>query len=164
MGIFNKSDQLSVNRANATIIADGTEIREVIRVESNLHVDDKFSGTINSKSIIPLGKNGFIEGDIFSKKLTATGCFVGTTHCDEIEILCGGKVVGQITSNVLVIERGGFFEGESRPKESIKVCAARQSGEYEVASMNSKPKVTKLDIGFTGLLSKTMNNHFLRGG
>ncbi len=60
MGIFNKSDQLSVNRANATIIADGTEIRGEIRVESNLHVDDKFSDTINSKSIISLGKNGFI--------------------------------------------------------------------------------------------------------
>jgi len=53
---------------------------------------------------------------------------------------------------------------DSAVLKHLKVCAARQSGEYEVASMNSKPKVTKLDIGFTGLLSKTMNNHFLRGG
>ncbi len=40
--LWDISFQLSVNRANATIIADDTEIREEIRVESNLHVDDKF--------------------------------------------------------------------------------------------------------------------------
>lgn len=94
-------------------------------IESKLRLDGEFTGTINSKGIISVGKTGLIEGDIVSRKLIVSGCFLGTAHCEEIEILARGKVVGQIISKVLVIERGGFFEGESKPKESAKESSGR---------------------------------------
>jgi len=127
MAIFSKSDQSATNSANTTVIATDTKIRGEIQVESKVHVDGEFSGTINAKSIIFVGETGLIEGDVVSPKLVVTGSFLGTAHCEEIEILASGRVVGQIASKVLVIERGGFFEGESKPKNPPKrVLVARR--------------------------------------
>lgn len=108
MTIFGKSNQSKPNPDNTTIIAFGTKFIGEIQIESKMQVDGEFSGSINARSIICVGKTGYIEGDIISKKLIVIGRFKGTAHCDEIEILDGGKVVGQIISNVLVIERGGL--------------------------------------------------------
>jgi len=145
MAIFRKSNKSTANHANTTVIATDTKIRGEIQVESKVHVDGEFWGTINAKSIISVGKTGLIEGEIVSKKLVVTGCFFGTAHCEEIEILASGKVVGQITSNVLVIERGGFFEGESKPKESDKESSGRPTEDITVVAMNRNSKVS--DVG-----------------
>jgi cytoskeletal protein CcmA (bactofilin family) len=112
-----------------------------------MQVDGEFSGTINTKSIICVGKTGLIKGEIVSKKLVVTGCFLGTAHCEEIEILASGKVVGQITTKVLVIERGGFFEGESKPKESAKENSDSPTEDITIVTMNSKPKVVESRTG-----------------
>jgi len=145
MAIFRKSDKSAANSANTTVIATDTKITGKIQVESKVHVDGEFSGTINAKSVISVGKNGLIEGEIVAQKLVVTGCFLGTAHCEEIEILASGKVVGQITSNVLVIERGGFFEGESKPKESVKERSSRPTEDITVVAINRNPKVS--DVG-----------------
>jgi len=145
MAIFRKSDQSAANRANTTVIAADTIIRGEIRVESKMQVDGEISGAINAKSIICVGKTGLIEGEVVSQKLVVTGCFFGTAHCEEIEILASGKVVGQITSKVLVIERGGFFEGESKPKESGKKSSGRPTEDITIVAMNRNSKVS--DVG-----------------
>ncbi len=145
MAIFSKSNKLATNRANTTIIAADTKMTGEIQIESKLHVDGEFSGTINAKSIIFVGETGLIEGNVVSPKLVVTGCFFGTAHCEEIEILASGKVVGQITSKVLVIERGGFFEGESKPKESAKESSGRPTEDITVVATNRKAtNVTKV--------------------
>ena len=145
MAIFSKSDQSAANSANTTVIAADTKITGEIQVESKVHVDGEFSGTIDAKSIISVGKNGLIEGEIVSKKLGVAGCFLGTAHCEAIEILASGKVVGQITSKVLVVERGGFFEGESKPKESAKESSGRPMEDIAVVAINRNPKVSDVE-------------------
>lgn len=80
-------------------------------------MDGEFSGQVVSSSIITVGKTGLMEGEITARKLVVTGHFSGTATCDELEILAGGRVQGAISSKILVIERGSFFEGESRLKE-----------------------------------------------
>ena len=145
MAIFSKSDQSATNHTNTTVIAVDTKITGEIQIESKLRLDGEFSGTINLKGIISVGKTGLIEGDIVSRKLIVTGCFLGTAHCEAIEILASGKVVGQITSKVLVVERGGFFEGESKPKESAKESSGRPMEDIAVVAINRNPKVSDVE-------------------
>ncbi len=145
MAISKKTDQLAAISTSATIIAAGTKISGELQVDSMVHVYGEFLGTINSKSIVSVGKTGFIEGDIVSNKLIVIGHFVGTAQCEEIEILAGGKVSGQITSSVLMVERGSFFEGESKLKGSAKGSADTPAGDSEVVANNSKPEETVLD-------------------
>lgn len=117
MVIFTKSGQSSANSSNTTIIAAGTKIRGELQVEGSMYVDGEFSGPIDSTSIITVGKNGYIEGDVAAEKLIVTGGFSGTADCGEIRILAGGRVAGRITCKILMIERGGIFNGQNRIKK-----------------------------------------------
>jgi cytoskeletal protein CcmA (bactofilin family) len=92
-----------------------------------------------------VGKTGLVEGDVISNKLIVNGRFVGTAHCEEIEISAGGKVTGQIISSVLVVERGSFFEGESKLKGSVKESADTLSGDSAVVANNGKLEETVLE-------------------
>lgn len=82
-------------------------------------MDGEFSGIIQSTNVISIGKSGVVEGEVTAHKLMVTGQFRGNADCNEIEILAGGKVTGQISTSVLVIERGSTFDGESRLKGEI---------------------------------------------
>ena len=120
MAIFRKSNEPSSDLTNTTSITAGTKVMGDIEIEYKLQLDGEISGKISSKSIISIGRTGLIEGEIVSQKLIVAGRFFGTADCEEIEILAGGKVVGQITCNVLIIERSGSFEGESKLTEHIR--------------------------------------------
>ena len=119
MRFFSKHRKSVGSQNNTTIIAAGTKVTGEFQGDSIIQVDGKLLGNINSKSLIAIGENGLIEGEIVSKIMIISGCLLGSAHCDEIEIKAGGKVFGQITCDRLMIERGGFFEGESKPKQII---------------------------------------------
>ena len=132
MGIFNKHMPSASSQNSTTIIAAGTKIKGEFQGDSIVQVDGKLLGNINSKSLIVIGESGLIEGKIVSKKVIISGRLLGIAYCDEIEIKAGGKVIGQITSDVLIIERGSFFEGESKPKQS----AVRFPGDSTVVEIH----------------------------
>lgn len=136
MAIFNKSDQSKTDGAAATIIAGGTRIEGNLKGEGRVHVDGEFSGCIISKGIISVGKTGSIEGEVFSKKLIVTGKFMGEADCEEVEIVAGGKLVGQVKSNILMIEKGSFFEGENKIKDSAKRSIANRQNNHKVVQIN----------------------------
>ena len=136
MGIFNKHRQSSDSHANTTIIAAGTKIKGEFQGNSIVRIDGKLLGNINSTSLLVIGETGRVEGEIISKKVTILGQFLGSIYCDEVEIKSGGKVIGKITADTLVIERGSFFEGESTPKEN----AARARSESAVVEIHGNSK------------------------
>jgi len=49
-------------------------------------------------------------------------------------------VIGQITSDVLMIERGSFFEGESKPKQG----AVRFPGDSTVVEIHGNSKTANV--------------------
>ena len=135
MAIFNKSDK-SKDGTNTSIFAAGSKIEGNLKGECRVHMDGEFSGSIISRDIISIGKTGVIEGEVFSKKLIVTGCFVGEADCEEIKITDGGKLIGQITSDSLVIEMGSIFEGENKLKDSVKRNVADQPSDCTVVPIN----------------------------
>ena len=123
-----------------TIVAAETRVTGDIRGKSKVHVDGQFSGNINSNSTVSVGETGCIEGDVISEKLIVHGRFTGVAACEEIEIKAGGVLVGQITADILMIERGGFFEGESKQK-TPKGKIHPSTGGCAVVSMRDNEKV-----------------------
>jgi len=137
MGIFTKSDKSSTNPSNTTIISAGTKIRGELQVGCRMYVDGEFSGPIDSTSIITVGKNGYIKGDVAAEKLIITGSFSGTADCGEIRILAGGRVVGRITCKTLMIERGGIFNGQNRIKTPPLEISDRSQIEIPIRAINN---------------------------
>lgn len=57
-----------------------------------------------------------IKGEVFAERLLVSGEIVGNCDCQNIEVLAGGKILGDIISANLVIESQGYFEGNSKIK------------------------------------------------
>jgi len=122
MAIFNKSDvKSSSNSSGTTVIAQGTKIDGRIDIECNLHIDGTFDGTIKSDKIVTIGKSGLVTGEIIADKLMVSGDFKGNIDASVVDVLPKGKIFGKVLANEFVIERGGFFEGESKTKDSLKL-------------------------------------------
>lgn len=117
MAIFNGSNKQVNGNSGSTTIAYGTKLKGEIEIECNLHIDGEIEGIIRSHNSMTIGKSGMVEGDIFAKKLIVSGRFVGSCECDTVEILPEGRIEGKIVSKELIIEKKGYFVGESRVKE-----------------------------------------------
>lgn len=94
---------------------------------------------IRSQNGITIGKNGGVGGEIYAQKLVVSGKFTGLCDCDVIEIMPQGRIDGQIITKELVIERKGYFVGESKIKED----SVRSDSLFkrEKASKNEASKV-----------------------
>ena len=119
MGVFDKSNS-SVNSKETTIISSKTKIDGNLKLESNIHIDGKIKGKIESSELVSIGKNGVVEGEIFAKKLVISGKFIGKAECDNIEILKNGILNGDIIVLNLIIEEGAIFEGNCKKKDKVK--------------------------------------------
>jgi cytoskeletal protein CcmA (bactofilin family) len=148
MGIFSRSKRLPKNSSGITIIAAGTKIRGVIGGECRVIVDGEFMGPISSTSAITIGQSGLIEGDVTAKKLVVIGSFSGTADCKEIHILHGGRVVGKITCSILVVEKGGFFDGENKVKKLSPDRSNRLGDRKPLVELKTAPgNVTAISEG-----------------
>ena len=116
MGIFNKADQCAVPASETTIIASGAKVEGIFNCQTRLHVDGEIIGKIISESIVTIGKQGRISGEINAGRLIINGLFEGNANCDNVEVLEGGKFLGKVVSKELVIEAKAIFEGESKIK------------------------------------------------
>ena len=116
MGITSKGNKMAMDTSETTVIAKGTKITGKIDIGCKLHVDGEIDGSIHSSNIVTIGTAGMIKGEVFAERLLVSGEIVGNCDCQNIEILAGGKILGDITSSNLVIESQGFFEGNSKIK------------------------------------------------
>ena len=122
MAIFNNSNNTgSSNRktggSSTTIITEGATFKGEISLECDIYIDGHFEGTIASKQVITVGKNGEIKGDIHAGHLVVQGNVEGTVDADRIEIKGTGCIRGTVASSEMTIEEKGLFEGESRIKK-----------------------------------------------
>jgi len=123
MGIFNKADQCSVPASETTIVATGAKIEGTFTCQTRLHVDGEIIGKIFSDSIVIIGRQGKISGEIHASRLIVNGLFEGNADCDNVEVLEGGKFIGKVISKELIIESKAIFEGESKIKtETIEIA------------------------------------------
>lgn len=82
-----------------------------------LHVDGDLNGIIHSESIVVIGKNGNLKGELQADKVVVNGYFEGELDASSLEILAGGVVLGDISVVQLSIENGGKFRGTSKIKD-----------------------------------------------
>ncbi len=107
-------------------IVDGTSIEGHIKSDSNIRIDGRLKGTINTKGKLVVGQSGSIEGDIVCDSADIEGVFVGKIHVTGILTLkASSKLTGDIVTGKLAIEPGAVFSGSCSmgglTRESIAV-------------------------------------------
>jgi cytoskeletal protein CcmA (bactofilin family) len=92
----------------------GIEMEGKMKVAAGLiRLNAHFKGEITSGGAVVVHDQGEVEGDIQAKVVSITGKVKGTLHAAErLEIKEHGVVLGDIYTPCLLVDPGGFLDGQ----------------------------------------------------
>jgi len=123
MGIFGKRNQKNKLSDETTLISSKTKINGEFNLESNLHIDGEVEGKVHSVSVVSLGKSGRFKGEMKAHNVLISGIFFGKVEASTVEIMSGGRLIGEVVAENLVIHDCGIFDGTCHHKEAKKPSA-----------------------------------------
>jgi cytoskeletal protein CcmA (bactofilin family) len=96
------------------LLEPGVEIEGKLTITSGiLRLNTRFKGQIQSAATVVVADEGTVEGEIHTKLISITGKVTGNVHATErLEIKEHGVVHGDIFTPCLVVDPGGYFEGQ----------------------------------------------------
>lgn len=138
-----------------TIIGMGAECNGDFTATGAIRIDGTVNGNVIVTEMVIVGASGVINGDINAQKVVIGGEIYGNLNVPEkVELTSTARVIGDITTNGLVIDEKAIFQGRcdmnqdvnkrSRPnnktlkavRKTAKVAVAEALREMEAASEN----------------------------
>ncbi len=129
------SDPL-VDQELVGLLEPGLEFEGKLTVSSGMiRINTHIKGEIHCSGAVIIAEQGEVEGDIRTKFISVAGKVKGTVHAAEkIEIKANGVVLGDIHTVSLVVEPGGYFDGQCHMPTPV---APNQSAELEDAQQKT---------------------------
>ncbi len=102
-----------------TLLGYGTEFNGKLTFQGTVRIDGAFSGEIRTDDVLIIGDGAEVKAEIDVSTLIIRGGTVeGNIKASRlVEIHAPGKLVGNIVSPQLFIEKGVVFQGECRMDE-----------------------------------------------
>lgn len=92
----------------------GTTLTGELRFSGTLRIEGEFHGSITTADILTVGKDADVHADIHAGEIEIYGRVSGTvTAKRRIEVHATGKVKGDVSAPILVIENGATLDGRS---------------------------------------------------
>ena len=140
--------QVMTPASSASRLGASLHIKGDISGKEDLHVDGNVDGLIQLEDCkLTLGPSAKLTGDVAAREVVVYGSVKGNLRgCDRIEIKKDGSVVGDLTTNRIIIEDGAHFKGSieiarkttDASTDSDKPAYARAA----VATVDPKPKTS----------------------
>jgi cytoskeletal protein CcmA (bactofilin family) len=97
-----------------TLLGRGSEFEGKLTFEGTVRIDGTLKGEVFSDDVLVVGEGARVEAEIEVGEIIVQGTIVGNIRAKRsIEILAPGRVVGDITTPSLQIDKGVIFEGRS---------------------------------------------------
>jgi len=101
--------------ALTAFIDDGSQIEGTCVFTGTVMLNGTFKGEIASADTLIIGEKGVINGSIRASTVLVSGEVVGDVIASQrIDLRGKARVLGDLTSPILVIEEGVLFEGQCR--------------------------------------------------
>jgi cytoskeletal protein CcmA (bactofilin family) len=114
----------------------GSKINGKVSFEGPARVDGQVEGEITAKESLVVGESAVITAQIKAASVVIAGKVSGDINASRrIEIRPSAKVIGNLTSPVLVIQEGALFEGH---------CTMQAEGAHEERKVTVFPKEERL--------------------
>lgn len=98
-----------------TVISNRTRLKGEVNGEGSLRVDGTIEGTVILTGDLVLGASGRINGNVNAQNVLVAGRVEGNMNTKgRIEISSTGIVIGDVESDILVVEEGGKIQGHCR--------------------------------------------------
>ena len=80
-----------------------------------MRIEGEFHGSITTEDVLTVGKDADVHADIHAGEVEIYGRVSGTvTAKRRIEVYSTGKIKGDVSAPILVIEDGAALDGRSR--------------------------------------------------
>lgn len=104
-----------------TIIGEGTRLEGSIHCKTILRIDGIIEGDVIGESKVVVSETGLIKGNITALSLTLGGELNGNADIKEkAEILATGKLFGDLTTGVLIIDENARLDGKCSMPKSLE--------------------------------------------
>ncbi len=110
--------------------------------QRGVRVQGRVEGSIESKKHILIEEHAQVMADMTAEDIVVAGRFNGKVNCRRrFEITPTGIVTGEINTDLLVVQEGGYFDGKLKMKERSNVGRATtpQSAVPSRSSTESSP-------------------------
>jgi len=96
------------------LLEPGLEFEGKMTASSGMvRLNTHFKGEAHCSGALIIAEQGELEGEVHSKFVSVAGKVKGSVHATEkVEIKANGVVLGDIYTASLVIEPGGYFDGQ----------------------------------------------------
>ena len=88
------------------------------RSERGVRVQGRVEGSVESRGHILIEQQAQVSADMNAEDITVAGRYNGKVECRRrFEITPTGIVTGEINTDLLVVQEGGYFDGKLKMKE-----------------------------------------------
>lgn len=112
--MFEKNkDELVHSGASETIVGASVKLKGNLRSDGDILIDGTVTGDLKTKGSVRVGEGASVVASIKAQNITIAGQVQGNIEVsDRLEITQTGKVLGDISANVLSIAPGASFSGK----------------------------------------------------
>lgn len=117
------AQNVSANNARLlTVSGDYAKIEGTFEIADSLEVECEIGGELNVRGKLVIGQQGVVTANVRTVDAVIKGSYEGNmVATGNVEIAATGRVMGNITTDSLVISKGGFFNGNvTRIKDEDK--------------------------------------------
>jgi len=127
------------------IVGKGTTFRGNVQAYGTIRIEGRIIGDVKSKSKVAVGQSAHIEGNILAQTAEIEGKVDGAIDAETLILKPKCDVVGNITTNKLIVEEGAIFKGSSTMGEASQKIEI----DYEKKTLG-KPNDKSLGGAFLG--------------
>ncbi len=102
-----------------TVIGNGSVFDGQLQVEGSLRVDGKLTGNLAVNGLLIVGPGAEIRADVEAGEARIAGKIRGNLKAKEnVELLAGARLEGDVYTKCFRIEDGAFFQGNCHMGEA----------------------------------------------
>lgn len=94
-----------------TLISKGCVVQGKIESDVFVRIDGHIKGDLFIGEGLIVGEDGLIEGNVNTREIVVYGTVNGTVKADSIDIKSSGKILGEIHTTTLQVEKGAIYTG-----------------------------------------------------
>lgn len=115
--MFSKSEY----KKDMTCVSQDAHLKGTLQSEGDILIKGVVKGQVKTKGIVYIAKEGKITSGVEGRTIEISGNVKGTVKAHRLEVLAGGEVIGDIETEVLLVEEGGMIDGQCKMMKKNKI-------------------------------------------
>lgn len=94
-----------------TVLGSGASFNGTLKAPHGARIDGTLEGSIEVSGPLVIGETARIVADIWAGAVSVAGTVKGNIKAEKVDILRTGRIYGDLLTNAISTEEGGFLRG-----------------------------------------------------